>query len=73
MKFTLNGTLRAIGRTFDEGFKQILTLVIIIAFMEPVSLSVSIALGVLVLAAWGMLAKKLVRNLQIKTYGFWID
>ena len=73
MKYTLEGILRAIGRTIDEGFEQIFTLVIIIAFMEPILVSFNIAIGILALAAWAMLSKKLVRNLQIKTYGFWID
>jgi hypothetical protein len=65
--------IRALGRTLDEGFKQILTLAIVIFLMEPATLSVSIAVGILGYAAWVMLSKKLVRNLQINTYGYWIE
>jgi hypothetical protein len=65
--------VRALGRTADEGFKQILTLAIVIFFIVPPSLSAGIAVAIIGFGAWVMLAKKLVRNLQINIYGYWID
>lgn len=71
MKLTLNITLHALGRTFNDCLGQTFTLLVIF-FMESAHLSVSIAIGILGFAAWAMLARTLVKNLQINTYGFWV-